>query len=55
MADEDKRREEMIDFAEKHLTPYQVKVKSRDHTEEIVPRFCPFCHGGDSKDEGTFA
>ena len=38
-----------IEFAQKHLRPYNIKGS------EIVPTYCPFCHGGGSKDKYTFA
>ena len=38
------------EFADKHLKEYQVKG------EEIVPVYCPYCHGGKyGKDKYTFA
>ena len=45
----------MIAFADEYLAPYRVKGKAKDGTEEIIPKYCPFCKGGDSKDEETFA
>lgn len=45
----------MIAFADEYLTPYRIKGKAKDNTEEIIPKYCPFCKGGDSKDEETFA
>lgn len=39
-----------IDFADKYLYPYKIKG------QEIIPKFCPVCHGGDnSRDKETFA
>jgi len=37
------------DFANKYLQPYKVSGN------EIIPVYCPFCHGGNSKDKHTFA
>lgn len=51
----DQRRAFLIEFADKYLFPYKIRSKQRDNTEEIIPQYCPFCHGGDSKDEDTFA
>lgn len=45
----------MIAFADEYLAPYRIKGKAKDGTEEIIPKYCPFCKGGDSKDEETFA
>lgn len=36
-------------LAAKYLAPYRVR------NGEIVPKYCPFCGGGDSKDQDTFA
>lgn len=36
-------------FAEKHLEPYTVRG------DELIPEYCPFCHGGESGDRHTFA
>lgn len=38
-----------IEFADSFLKPYSVKGS------EIVPKTCPFCHGGDHHDKNTFA
>ena len=38
-----------LEFADSFLKPYTVKGS------EIVPRECPFCHGGDHRDKNTFA
>lgn len=39
-----------IDFADKYLYPYKIKG------QEIIPKFCPVCHGGDrGRDKETFA
>lgn len=53
MADE-KVLSEFLAFADKHLSPYKVREK-QDGTTEIVPKYCPFCHGGDNGDEDSFA
>lgn len=37
------------DFSRKYLNPYKIKGS------EIVPLHCPYCKGGDKKDEETFA
>ncbi len=37
------------EFAQKHLQPYKT------NGNEIIPTYCPFCHGGSSKDKYTFA
>lgn len=41
------------------MTPYQFAEKYfgeyKQHGAEIVPIYCPFCHGGKSKDKYTFA
>ena len=49
-----KIRDEMLAFADKHLSPYTVRSKHSGESE-IVPRFCPFCKGGDNGDERSFA
>lgn len=36
-------------FADTFLQPYQRKG------QEIIPTYCPYCHGGDHKDKYTFA
>lgn len=40
---------EMIRFAGAHLSPFRVRG------DELIPDYCPFCHGGDSRDRYTFA
>lgn len=40
---------EMIRFAGSHLAPYRVRG------DELIPDYCPFCRGGESKDRYTFA
>ena len=47
-------RGEMIRFADQYLGNFKVKPK-QDGSEEIIPEYCPFCHGGDSGDKETFA
>ena len=38
-----------IEFADRHLGEYKIKGN------EIIPRLCPFCKGGDHHDRETFA
>lgn len=38
-----------IDFANAFLGDYRL------HGDEIIPAYCPFCKGGDSHDQNTFA
>lgn len=38
-----------VDFAQKHLQPY------RTNGAEIIPVYCPYCHGGKNRDKHTFA
>lgn len=54
MNDQEKIRNEMLDFADKYLSPYELRAKQSGATE-IIPRLCPFCKGGDNGDEKTFA
>jgi len=37
------------EFAQKHFRQYKIKGN------EIVPTYCPFCHGGQRSDKETFA
>jgi len=37
------------EFANKYLQPYKIKG------DEIVPMYCPYCHGGESRDKYTAA
>lgn len=47
-------RSAMIDFAEKHFGEYKIETKAGG--DEIIPKFCPFCHGGSNNhDTRTFA
>lgn len=47
-------RDEIMEFAEKHLFPFT--VRSTTHGDELIPQFCPYCNGGSTgKDENTFA
>ena len=55
MSEDERMKQEMIAFADEFLAPYRIKGKAKDGTEEIIPKYCPFCKGGDSKDEETFA
>lgn len=47
-------RDQMIRFADQYLGNFKVKPK-QDGSEEIVPEYCPFCHGGENGDKETFA
>ncbi|WP_368234368.1 DnaB-like helicase C-terminal domain-containing protein [Anaerotruncus rubiinfantis] len=38
-----------FDFARSFLRPYKTKG------DEIIPQYCPICHGGDHRDKETFA
>ena len=38
-----------ITFANKYMNPYKV------HGDEIIPMYCPYCKGGESKDKYTAA
>jgi twinkle protein len=38
-----------LEFAKSYLGEYTIKGN------EITPKYCPFCHGGDNKDKNTFA
>lgn len=42
-------QEDYLDFANRCLFPWQVKGA------EIVPEYCPICHGGNHGDKYTFA
>ena len=42
-------RELMLSFADRHLSPYTLRG------DELIPDFCPICHGGDNRDRYTFA
>lgn len=46
--------EEIVQFAEDNLQPYKMHTRPNG-TAEIVPVLCPFCKGGDNRDENTFA
>ena len=54
MTDAENRRKSILDFADKHLSPYELRKKA-DGTEEIIPETCPICHGGPHGDKKTFA
>ena len=46
-------RQQIIDFADQYLAPYQIKTSGQD--EKLIPELCPLCHGGShGKDKGTF-
>lgn len=38
-----------FEFAERHFGQYRV------HGNEIIPTYCPYCHGGQNRDKHTFA
>lgn len=38
-----------LEFAQKHLGEFKIKGN------EIIPRYCPYCNGGDHRDKDTFA
>ena len=38
-----------LDFADAHLGEYQVKG------DEVIPKYCPYCKGGQNGDINTFA
>ena len=40
---------EVYEFAEKYLKPYKV------NGAEIIPEYCPYCHGGSHRDKYSFA
>jgi hypothetical protein len=42
-------RELMLSFADRHLSPYTLRG------DELIPDYCPICHGGDNRDRYTFA
>ena len=42
-------REGIIAFADRHLEPYIIRE------DELIPDFCPICHGGNNRDRYTFA
>ncbi len=47
-------REAVIDLANKYMIPYEIKQKP--HGDELIPDYCPFCHGGSrQQDKKTFA
>jgi len=39
----------VYDFSKRYLEPYSVKGN------EIIPKYCPYCHGGQHSDKDTFA
>lgn len=51
---DEKIKNEMLAFADKHLYPYDLRKKPSGALE-IIPNICPFCKGGDNGDEKTFA
>ena len=38
-----------FEFAQRHLYPFKVRGN------EIIPSYCPYCHGGRNRDKETFA
>ena len=47
-------RAEILRLADGHMTPYEIKTTT--HGDELIPEFCPFCHGGtNQRDKKTFA
>ena len=42
-------RETILTFADRHLQPYTLRG------DELIPDYCPICHGGDNRDRYTFA
>lgn len=44
---------EIMDFADKYLFPYTTRPLAGGDTE-IVPQYCPFCGGGERRDENSF-
>ena len=51
---DEKIKNEMLAFADRHLAPYDLRKKQTGELE-IIPRVCPFCKGGDNGDEKSFA
>lgn len=43
----------IFQMADAYLAPYRIKEK--EDGREIIPRYCPFCHGGEHGDQNTFA
>jgi len=54
MDSNEKMAAQVQEFADKYFFPYKTHPKPGGDTE-IIPQFCPFCHGGDHQDEETFA
>lgn len=54
MMSEEKKRKQILAFADKRLFPYAIKRKP-DGSEEIIPELCPICHGGAHGDKHSFA
>ena len=40
---------EELEFSNRFLGDYVIRG------DEIIPEFCPFCHGGEHRDRRTFA
>ncbi len=55
MQENELNRLKILDFADQYLQPYKIRTKNNGDGDEIIPDYCPFCHGGASKDKGTFA
>lgn len=45
----DKISTAVINLAEKHFEDFKVR------NGQVIPRYCPFCHGGENRDINTFA
>lgn len=41
----------IVRYADKYLAPYRMNADAT----EIIPRYCPFCKGGEHGDQNTFA
>ena len=44
---------QIFQMADAYLAPYRIREKPDGR--EIIPKFCPFCHGGEHGDQNTFA
>lgn len=42
-------RDDILSFCERHLQPFSIR------NGQAVPRYCPYCNGGDRQDTDTFA
>lgn len=41
--------QQIMGFASRHLEPYTIRG------DELIPEYCPICHGGENGDKHTFA